>query len=110
VVSDQIGSPTYARDLARVILDLLYEIKNLRGVSLFHYANSGVASWYDFALAIRDLAGLNCTISPIPTDKYPARARRPFYSVLDKEKIMDQFGVSVPYWRESLLECIRKIR
>jgi dTDP-4-dehydrorhamnose reductase len=110
VVCDQIGSPTYARDLARVIMDLLYEIKNIRGMNLFHYANAGVASWYDFAMAIRDMAALNFTISPITTDKYPARAQRPFYSVLDKEKIMEQFGVSVPYWRDSLLECIRKIR
>ncbi len=109
VVHDQVGSPTYARDLATVILNILYTVKERRGISLFHYADHGVASWYDFAHAILEMAGISCGLSPIATRDYPAMAPRPSFSVLEKEKIVKEFGISVPYWRDSLRECIRRM-
>ena len=74
---------------------------------IYHYTNEGVASWFDFAVAIRDLAGLDCSVSPIETRQYPTPAVRPHYSVLSKDKIKRDFGITVPYWRHSLEKCIR---
>ena len=106
VVFDQIGTPTYAKDLCRTIREILPVLSNHWGVELFHYTNEGVASWYDFAKAIADLAGLNCRILPIESKDYLQLTSRPFYSVLNKTKIKSRFGITIPYWRDSLLDCI----
>src|SRR5690606_20448067 len=89
VIADQIGSPTYARDLAQAIMNVLYSDKWKKGI--YHFSNDGEVSWYDFAVAIRDLQGLHCKIKPIPTEQYPTPAKRPRYSLLDKSKIKDTF-------------------
>ena len=109
VIFDQIGTPTYARDLAQMILDTLDTAiqKNIAGV--YNYSNEGVASWYDFAVAIRDIAGLSAKIAPIETSQYPTPATRPKYSVLNKKKIKAEFGISIPYWRDSLEICMKLI-
>jgi len=109
VLFDQIGSPTYARDLCETIVKILPSMKSHRGTEVFHYSNEGVASWYDFALAIIQLSGISCQVLPIETKDYPLPAQRPFYSVLNKAKIKDRFGISIPYWRDSLLDCIGKL-
>lgn len=107
VVFDQIGTPTYAHDLARVI----YTIINkgiVRGI--YHFSNEGVCSWYDFTLAIHRLAGINsCQVKPLHTAEYPAKANRPAYSVLDKTKIKQTFDIEIPHWQESLAVCINKL-
>ena len=109
VVYDQVGTPTYARDLADAILTILPAIKNQNGVEIYHYSNEGVTSWYDFAKAIVELSGIRCDISPILTEQYPLPASRPAYSLMDKSKFKQQFGIELPYWRESLRECIKII-
>jgi dTDP-4-dehydrorhamnose reductase len=109
VVSDQIGSPTYALDLAKTLLDILSRETIPDGVHIYHYANEGVASWYDFASAILEMNNIRCTLTPIPTKDYPLPAVRPFYSVLDKSKIRQDFGIEIPYWRDSLLKCIGRL-
>ena len=107
VVADQIGTPTFAGDLARVIADILPQLSpDNKGI--YHYSNEGVCSWYDFACEIMALSGLKCAVNPIPTSAYPAKAARPFYSVLDKSKIKSAFGVKIPHWKESLKKCIRE--
>ncbi len=106
VLFDQIGTPTYARDLCRTILEILPSLKDHRGVELFHYSNEGVASWYDFAKAITDLEELDCQILPIESKDYLQLASRPFYSVLNKRRIKARFGISIPYWRDSLKDCL----
>ncbi|MCX6075022.1 MAG: dTDP-4-dehydrorhamnose reductase [Campylobacterales bacterium] len=108
VIFDQVGTPTYARDLGRVILDILPQIKN-KAPEIFHYSNEGAASWYDFAKAIFELSELQCTVNPITTDQYPTPARRPHYSLLNKSKIKEMFGITIPYWRDSLDECLKEI-
>lgn len=104
VINDQIGSPTSAQDLAVAIVQIVDGDKWQGGV--YHYSNDGEISWYDFAVAIRDLKGLNCEINAIPTTAYPTPAKRPKYSLLDKTKIKATFGVEVPFWRESLAKCL----
>ena len=105
VVADQIGSPTYARDLAGCILQLLQRPEPL--VGLYHFSNEGVASWYDFAEAIREYAGLDCEVLPIPTSAYPTAAVRPLYSLLDKAKIKAALpALHIPHWRSSLRSCL----
>ena len=107
VVFDQIGTPTYANDLARAI----YTIINkgiVRGV--YHFSNEGVCSWYDFTVAIHRLAGItSCKVKPLHTAEYPAKANRPAYSVLDKTKIKTTFGIEIPHWEESLDEWMKKM-
>ena len=104
VVFDQIGTPTYANDLAQAI----YTIINkgiVRGI--YHFSNEGVCSWYDFTVAIHRLAGItSCKVKPLHTAEYPAKANRPAYSVLDKTKIKTTFGIEIPHWEESLKRCI----
>ncbi|MFD1771510.1 dTDP-4-dehydrorhamnose reductase [Sphingobacterium suaedae] len=100
VVADQIGTPTYAHDLAQAIVQIIQSPQWQPGI--YHYSNEGEISWYDFAVAIRDIAGLSCAVHPIPTTAYPTPAKRPRYSLLDKSKIKATFGVIVPNWRESL--------
>jgi len=107
VVFDQVGTPTYARDLADAILKILDTGNQEPGVETFHYSNEGVICWYDFARAIIDLSGISCNIYPIETKDYPLPAARPFYGVLNKAKIKKRFNLIIPYWRDSLIECIR---
>ncbi len=104
VVFDQIGTPTYARDLARAIMQIIS-----KGVvpGVYHFTNEGVASWYDFTIAIHKLAGIkNCKVSPLHTSDYPTPATRPHYSVLDKTKIKTTFDIEIPYWADSVKECV----
>lgn len=107
VVSDQIGSPTYAKDLARVIVQIC-EAKDFDG-GVYHYSNRGAISWYDFAQAIVELGGAKCRVIPCTTVEYGAKAPRPAYSVLDTSKICKVLGCEIPEWRDSLEECIKKM-
>jgi dTDP-4-dehydrorhamnose reductase len=109
VVYDQVGTPTYARDLADAILKILPALKNQNGVEIYNYSNEGVVSWYDFANAIVEFSGIKCEISPILTEQYPLPAARPAYSVMNKAKFRQKFGIEIPFWRDSLRECIQKI-
>jgi dTDP-4-dehydrorhamnose reductase len=109
VIYDQVGTPTYARDLAKALLDIINNNgKNIQS-GIYHYSNEGVASWYDFAAAIMQLSGLRCKVSPINTFEYPTPASRPAYCIMDKRKIKTTFGISIPYWRDSLAECIKEL-
>jgi dTDP-4-dehydrorhamnose reductase len=107
IIADQIGSPTYARDLAEAILDIIQRDEWHAGI--YHFGNEGVASWYDFAIAIRDMAGLQTNILPIETYQYPTPAKRPKYSVLNKRKFKETFNREIPYWRTSLENCVKLI-
>jgi len=106
VVYDQVGGPTYAGDIARVILDIMPEVVNAGSMEVYHYANEGVISWYDFANAIIDISGIDCILEPVETKAYPTPAARPSYSVFNKTKFKERFGIAIPYWRDSLKECI----
>lgn len=112
VVVDQVGSPTYARDLGTTIVKMVRAIASNRvdAPGIYHYANEGVASWYDVAAAIVRNKELSCKIVPIRTDEYPVKAQRPHYSVLDKRKISTAFGLSIPNWYDSLLQCIGDLK
>lgn len=113
VIFDQVGTPTYARDLAKTCLEILDYKKeaniNSNG-NLYHYSNEGVASWYDFAISIMELGGQNCKVNPIQTKDYLTLAKRPQYSILNKSKIKTAFKIEIPYWRDSLKDCITKIK
>jgi dTDP-4-dehydrorhamnose reductase len=109
VVFDQIGTPTYARDLAKVILDIIPLAINISGTNLYHYSNEGVASWYDFARTVIAFSGIRCEIYPILTENYPLPAQRPFYSVLNKSKIKETFKIKIPYWSDSVKDCIQRL-
>ena len=110
VIFDQVGTPTYACDLAKACLTILSNGKEKKQENpIYHFSNEGVASWYDFATAIMELGGLNCKVKPIGTIDYPTPAKRPHYSVLDKGKIKKDFGVEVLHWREALEECIKNL-
>ena len=107
VVFDQIGSPTYARDLARSIMQIVD-----KGIipGVYHFTNEGVCSWYDFTRAIHRLEGIDsCKVSPIHTEDYPVPAQRPHYSVLDKSKIKETFGIDIRWWEDALKECIKEL-
>jgi len=106
IIFDQIGAPTYAGDLARVIIKIINLESNKFG--LYHYSNQGVASWYDFAMAIIDENKYQVIVNPIRTTEYPTPATRPKYSVLDKSKIIKTFQIDIPYWRHSLKKVIEK--
>ena len=114
VVSDQLGSPTYAADLAKAILDIIVYLEQYSGEEqlsgIYHYSNDGVISWYDFAVAIRDLSGSKCQINPIPTSAYSTPAKRPAYSVLSKEKIQTVFGLQTIPWKDSLQICLLQLQ
>ena len=108
VIFDQIGTPTYAGDLANVIMNA---INNGIKPGVYHFSNEGVISWYDFTKAIHRLAGINsCNVKPLHTNEYPTPAKRPAYSVLDKTKIKEAYNIEVPYWEESLAVCINKLQ
>jgi dTDP-4-dehydrorhamnose reductase len=105
IIFDQIGSPTYARDLAKAILDIVQQNpSNFKGI--YHYSNEGVCSWFDFAQAIFELEGIDCKTSPIETKDYPTPAKRPHFSLLNKNKIKATFALEIPYWRDSLKTCL----
>ncbi|WP_461453521.1 dTDP-4-dehydrorhamnose reductase [Mucilaginibacter sp.] len=108
IIADQVGTPTYAIDLAGAIFDIIASENIAFGI--YHYSNEGVASWYDFAKGIFDLAGTTIKVLPISTAEYPTKATRPPYSVLDKTKIKHTFGIEIPYWRDSLSVCINKLK
>ena len=104
VIADQIGTPTYGVDLAAVILKIIASGKTTYGI--YHYSNEGVASWYDFAKAVFDLSATKVNLLPVDTAAYVTRAVRPAFSVMDKSKIKHEFGITIPYWRDSLAKCI----
>ena len=108
VIFDQIGTPTYARDLAVAIFAAIH-----KGIipGIYHFSNEGVCSWYDFTQMIHHLADIKtCKLRPLHTEEYPTRAKRPHYSVLDKTKIKDIYGIEIPYWVDSLKECVMKLK
>lgn len=108
VIFDQVGTPTYAKDLAKAILDIISQIDNEQ-VEIYNYSNEGVCSWYDFAKAIMEEANLTCKVLPITTSQYPTPAKRPHYSLLNKAKIQNDFTIEIPYWKNSLRECLQKL-
>jgi len=117
VVSDQVGTPTYATDLAHALLTMVERMSNTpsferggAGVEIYHYANEGVASWYDFAKAIFEYANQRCSLIPIETAQYPTPAKRPHYSVLNKTKIKKQFELKISHWRDALKYCIEEVQ
>jgi dTDP-4-dehydrorhamnose reductase len=108
VVADQIGTPTYAADLADAIVKILPQITS-ENSGVYHFTNEGVCSWYDFANEIMDLSNLNCVVNPIKSSQYPTPAARPFYSVLDKDKIKSVFGINIKHWKDGLKRCIYEL-
>ncbi|WP_407522476.1 dTDP-4-dehydrorhamnose reductase [Lacibacter sp. MH-610] len=108
VVNDQIGSPTYAADLAKLILDVIATGKWQAGI--YHYSNEGKISWYDFAVAIKELTGSHCIIHPIASTAYPTPARRPHFSLLDKTKIKAAYHLTIPNWKASLVKCMELLQ
>jgi dTDP-4-dehydrorhamnose reductase len=111
VIFDQIGSPTYAGDLANTCLVILSNEQNRidKAGKVYHFSNEGVASWYDFATAVMKINKLDCEVLPLETKDYPTLAKRPHYSVLNKTKIKKNFKITIPYWRDSLEKCIQKL-
>lgn len=107
IIVDQIGTPTYAIDLAEAILTIIESGKSDYGT--YHYSNEGLTSWYDFAVSIFELSNTTVAAHPIPTSMYPTRAQRPKFSVMDKAKIKNAFGLKIPHWRESLATCISRL-
>ena len=111
VVFDQVGTPTYALDLAKVIELFIEKLKNANGQQpiangIYNYTNEGVTSWYDFAKEICELSGNKCDIQPCHSDEFPSKVKRPSYSVLDKTKIKESLNITIPYWKDSLKTCI----
>lgn len=113
VIFDQMGSPTYASDLAETILMVISSLNQKgfqQGDNIYHYSNEGVCSWYDFAKAIFEISNTSCAVLPIETKDYPTPAKRPHYSVLNKAKIKQQFQLNIPYWKDSLQVCLNKLQ
>ena len=111
VVFDQCGTPTYAGDLADVIYDIIENRKFDNNEGIYHFSNEGVCSWYDFTKVIAQMAGhTTCDIQPCHSDEFPSPVKRPAYSVLDKSKIKDTFGITIPYWTDSLRKCITALQ
>lgn len=109
VVSDQIGTPTYAHDLADAIVQILPQMIP-QNSGIYHFTNEGVCSWYDFAHEIMKMSGLKCAVNPISTSEYPTYAKRPFYSVLDKSKIKKTFGIKIRHWTDALQDCLERMK
>jgi len=109
VVFDQVGTPTYARDLASLIATII-DRGMLDRTGIYHFSNEGAISWYDFAKAICELCGNTCDIKPCHTGEYPTKAVRPHFSVFDKTKVKETFGISIPYWKDSLKDCIDRLQ
>jgi len=110
VVFDQVGTPTYARDLAKVILTIIEKNKTNIKNQIYHFSNEGVCSWYDFAISINRMLGSHCRIAPCLSDEFPSIVKRPHYSVLDKTKIKSDFGIEIPYWEDSLKEYMDELK
>ncbi|MGF7079893.1 dTDP-4-dehydrorhamnose reductase [Mucilaginibacter sp. UYCu711] len=108
IIADQVGTPTYAIDLATFIFTVINSQNKAFGT--YHYSNEGVTSWFDFARAIFDISETKVKAIPIRTDEYPTKATRPAYSVMDKSKAKQTFNIEIPYWRDSLISCIHKLR
>ena len=113
VIFDQIGTPTFAEDLALTILQIIHKIESkvcefVPGI--YHFSDEGVCSWYDFAIAVHQIYGIKCTVNAIESKDYPSPVKRPPYSVLNKSKIKSIFGIQIPYWRTSLEKCILEIK
>ena len=108
VIFDQIGTPTYAKHLAKVILDILPKIDNQK-VEIYNYSNEGVLSWYDFAKEIMKMSKLDCKINPIETFQYPTPVKRPHFSLLNKSKIKNKFDIEIPYWKDGLDDCLKRL-
>lgn len=109
VIFDQIGTPTYAADLAKAIIHICNNKENLNKKGVYHFSNEGVASWYDFALAVFEFKIVNCKVKPILTEQYPTPAQRPHFSVLNKNKFKTDFNFEINHWRESLKLCIQSL-
>ena len=109
VVSDQVGTPTFAGDLAKAVVQILPQMQSGKK-SIYHFSNEGVCSWYDFAHAIIKIAGLSCRVNPIESKDYPTKAIRPFYSVLNKEKIKCDFNLDIPHWRDTLIKVLNEMK
>ncbi|MEJ7586227.1 MAG: dTDP-4-dehydrorhamnose reductase [Ferruginibacter sp.] len=115
VVSDQRGCPTYAADLAAAIMQMINQLDlapvkrgdALAGSGIYNYSNKGAINWHEFAVAIKELSGSKCNVSPIPASQYPTPARRPSYSVMDTTKIQQVFNLNIPEWRDSLATCLK---
>ena len=107
VVCDQIGTPTFARDLARAVVKVLQSHQLVPGI--YHFTDEGAASWYDFAKAIFRIAGKDVKVTPIPTEDYPTPASRPSYSILDRTRIKATYGIEIPHWEEALADCLRQL-
>jgi dTDP-4-dehydrorhamnose reductase len=111
VIFDQVGSPTYAKDLAKTIIKILNTQKlDSFNAEIYHYSNEGVCSWYDFAKEIFSLSNIDIEVNPIETKDYPTPAKRPNYSILNKSKIKNEFNINIPYWKSSLKECLMKLK
>jgi dTDP-4-dehydrorhamnose reductase len=112
VVADQVGTPTYAVDLAHCVLSIINKVETESLTfkpGVYHYSNEGICSWYDFTINIHQMAGIDCSVFPIDSKEYPTAAPRPFYSVLNKAKIKDTYSIQIPYWRSSLEKCLLKL-
>ena len=107
IIADQVGTPTYAIDLANAIYDII--LANQQSYGIYHYSNEGVTSWYDFAQAIFSISQMPVKVHPIPSSAYPTKAKRPSFSVMDKSKIKATFQLHVPHWRDSLVNCLQQL-
>lgn len=108
IIYDQVGTPTFARDLARAILSIIQHpaLDAQKSTKIHHFSNEGVCSWYDFAKIIFELSAITCAVKPLETKDYPTPAKRPHYSLLNKAKIKSTFDLTIPYWKDSLQECL----
>lgn len=109
VVADQIGTPTYAADLAKVIVKIVADKELENTVEIYHYTNEGECSWYEFAREIITQSGIECQVHPLTTAQYPTKAKRPAYSVMDKTKIKRKYGIEIPLWQEALGRCLKAL-
>lgn len=109
VIFDQVGTPTYAKDLAQSILDILPQLENTE-IEIYNFSNEGACSWYDFALAIFELSHIKCEVFPIESKDYPTPATRPHYSLLNKAKIKSRYTLHIPHWKESLKQCLSTLK
>ena len=108
IIADQVGTPTYAIDLANAIFDIIQNLEKKYGI--YHFSNEGVTSWFDFAKAIFNFSETKVKVNPIPTSAYPTKAKRPHFSVMDKSKIKADYNIEVPYWLDSLAKCINELK
>lgn len=108
VVYDQVGTPTYAADLAKVIIHIISS-GQMDKTGVYHYSNEGAISWYDFACAINEMSNHRCKVEPCLSSEFPSKVRRPSYSVLDKSSIRNTFGIKIPYWKQSLADCLKRL-